>query len=121
MPSYNDARRILGLDPAADFSDITSDLVEQKDLSFAYDDVEDLDLWAGLLAEDEVGGSMVGELLRIILTEQFERLRSGDRFWYERTLGSRLQRKVERQTLARVIRRNTPVAGEIQDDVFRLP
>ena len=43
------------------------------------------------------------------------------RFWYERTLTSRLQRKVERQTLARIIRRNTPVAGEIPDNVFRMP
>jgi hypothetical protein len=62
---------------------------------------------------------MVGELTFWAMTKQFESLRDGDRFWYQRTLTiSELQ---EVTSLASIIRRNTTIGNEIQDNVFLVP
>ena len=65
-------------------------------------------------------GGLVGETWRAVLKDQFERLRDGDRFWYEGYLPRDMVRRVERQTLARIIRRNTGIGDELQDDPFRV-
>ena len=88
----------------------------------AYEDVHDLDPWVAALAEDHLPQSAVGETLHAVISDQFRRLRDGDRFWFENdpyfmaTPG--LLNQVRRITLANVIRCNTPIKGEIQDDVF---
>jgi hypothetical protein len=64
---------------------------------------------------------MVGETLSALLRHQFLRLRRGDRFWYERYLDSELRSLIERQTLAVIIRRNTEIGRELQDNVFLVP
>ena len=68
-----------------------------------------------------MGGGHVGETFRAILVDQFTRLRDGDRFWYQSYLRPRLVRRIERQTLARIIRRNTTIGREIGTDVFQAP
>jgi hypothetical protein len=70
------------------------------------------------LAEDHVPGALVGETFFIILKEQFERLRDGDRVWSQRYLPRFWVRMVERRTLATIIRQNTGIGREIQDNVF---
>ena len=55
----------------------------------------------------------------MILRDQFERLRDGDRFFYESYLPRDLVRLVERQSLARIIRRNTTIGRELGNQVFR--
>lgn len=62
----------------------------------------------------------MGQTFARILGDQFERLRDGDRFWYEAYLPRFLLDTVERQTLAAIIRRNTTIGNELQDDVFRV-
>jgi hypothetical protein len=62
----------------------------------------------------------VGETFARILGDQFERLRDGDRYWYAAYLPQFLVDIVERQTLAAIIRRNTAIGNELQDDVFRV-
>ncbi|MDJ0848805.1 MAG: peroxidase family protein [Myxococcota bacterium] len=120
LPSYNDARRLLGLPPARDFGDVSSDGLVQQRLAEAHASVEDVDLWVGGLAEDPVPGSHLGPLFFTIVKEQFEALRDGDRFWYERVLTGPERRDVEATRLSDVIRRNTRIADEIPDDVFRV-
>lgn len=82
LPSYNDVRRGLGLAPRTQFSEITSDTDVTDALALTYDSIEDIDLWLGALAEDTDGDGLVGELLSVILVDQFTRLRDGDRFFY---------------------------------------
>lgn len=53
-------------------------------LKQVYSNVKDIDLWAGAISEFPIPGSVLGFTFTCILTKQFERLRSGDRFWYER-------------------------------------
>ena len=73
------------------------------------------------MAEDAVKNSQFGELFQAIILKQFLDLRDGDRFWYENHLTEDELKLVERTTLARVIRANTDIGNEIQDNVFEAP
>lgn len=119
LASYNQARRDLGLTPAATFADVTSDRHAQRELERVYGSVEKVDVWVGALAEDHVHGSMVGELAWHVLSDQFERLRDGDRFWYRRALSPEDVAWVEEHTLAEVIRLNTSIRRELPDNPIR--
>jgi hypothetical protein len=121
LPSYNDARRGLGLAPKATFADITSDPLMSQRIEEAYGDVERVDVWVGGLAEDPAPGSMLGELFTLVLVDQFTALRDGDRFWYQHSLSPEELAEVENTRLSDIIRRNTPIGDEIQDNVFLLP
>jgi hypothetical protein len=121
LPSYNESREGFGLQPALAFSDITTNPDLQERLANAYADVEDIDVWVGALAEDHLPGAMVGELMFFAVKEQFEALRDGDRFWYERILSPRELQEVKRTRLADIIQRNTSIGDEIGKDVFRVP
>ena len=117
LPDYNQARIDLGLEPVNSFGEITSDLDVQQRLASVHDSVDEIDVWAGGLAEDHVPGSSVGELFQTNLVDQFERLRDGDRFWYENVFEGHELRKLESTSLADVIERNSGVTG-LQENVF---
>ncbi|MCB1037628.1 MAG: acyl-CoA dehydrogenase family protein, partial [Acidobacteria bacterium] len=121
LPSYNRARRSFGLPVLNSFAAVNPDPAVQARLAAAYSSVHDVDIWVGGLSEPQVEGAMVGETFLAILKDQFERLRDGDRFWYQHHLPAPLVSLVEDQTLARVIRRNTTIGDELQDDAFRMP
>jgi len=120
LPDYNSVRAAFGLTPVSSVDQISSDPEVQTRLQQAYGTVEDMDLWIAGLAEDHVPGAIVGETFHAILSEQFEALRDGDRFWYQHYMPPELQREVERQSLATIIRRNTTIRREIPDDVFHV-
>ena len=124
LADYNAMRKAYGLREVRRFSDVTSDSALQDDLADAYGDVNDVDAWMGGLAEDHVPGALVGELVQAVLAEQFIGLRDGDRFWYQNdpffTTDPGLTAEVEGTTLADIIRRNTKIGDELQDDVFRV-
>lgn len=121
LGSYNRTREAFGLVPVSSFAEINSDPKVQANLADVYTSVDDIDLWVGGLAESPVPGALVGPTLRAILADQYERLRDGDWFWYESYLDRSLIELVENQTLATIIRRNTEIGNELQDDVFRVP
>ncbi|WP_419845680.1 peroxidase family protein [Candidatus Poriferisocius sp.] len=118
----NTVRRAFGLSPVESFADISSDPDVQQALQEAYGGVDDLDLWVAALAEDHVPGALVGQTLQTIISNQFRRLRNGDRFWYENdpffSANPELLDHVRGITLANVIRCNTPIEEEIQDNAF---
>jgi len=120
LPGYNDAREALGLGRVRDFSGVTSDREIQERLASVYESVDDIDMWVGGLAEDPVQGSQLGELFHTMVKRQFEALRDGDRFWYERNLSRDDRRDVENTRLSDIIRRNTSIGNELQDDVFHV-
>jgi hypothetical protein len=108
----------LGLPIKAAFSEVTGSLELQDRLAAAYGSVNDMDVWVAGLAEDPVPGSALGETFHTIVVTQFETLRDGDRFWYERTLSDEEMDEVVGTRLAHIIRRNTEIGDEISDDVF---
>ncbi len=117
LSDYNSTREAYGLTAVESFADITSDTELQADLESLYGTVDNIDLWVGLLAEDHVRGSSVGELTQTIIVDQFERLRDGDRLWYENVYSGSELRQLHATSLADVIQRNTGVTG-LQENVF---
>ncbi len=118
LADFNQTRVDYGLDPVQSVAEINPDPEVQQNLSDAYPDINNIDLWVGGLAEEHVEGALIGETFHAILKDQFERLRDGDRFWYERYLPDNLVRLVNQQTLSRIIRRNTDIGSELPDNVF---
>ena len=117
LSDYNSTRVAFGLPRVTDFSQITSDPDLQAKLFQLYGNVDSIDLWIGGLAEDHVPGGSVGPTFRRIIANEFERVRDGDHFWYQRVFsGSQLQ-ALQQTRLSDIIRRNT-VITKIQDNVF---
>ncbi|HEX4997502.1 MAG TPA: peroxidase family protein [Terriglobia bacterium] len=117
LPDFNTARAEFGL-PPKDFSQITYDRNLAAKLARLYNnDAGDIDLFVGLLVERDMPGMIVGETLRAILMDQFERSRCGDRFFYTRYLSSEELKQVRAMRLSDIIKRNTTIAN-IQSDVF---
>ena len=58
-----------GLPAVTSFAQITSNVTAQKELQAAYGSVDNIDLFAGLLIEDDLPGMIVGETLRAILVD----------------------------------------------------
>jgi len=121
LPGYNGCRQALGLPPRRSFAEVSGDPAVVAKLQSAYDHVDDIDPWLGGLAEDHVQGAQVGELIHTVLTDQFQRLRDGDRFYYENdpfyVEHPRLKDLLEHVTLARLLRNNTNLQN-VPDDVF---
>ena len=118
LPNYNQVRQDFGLPPVKNFGQISSKSRVRKRLRAAYQNVNDMDIWIAGLAEDPVKGAVVGKTNLAILKDQFERLRDGDRFWFENYLPSYLIKVVKSQTLAKIIRRNTKIRNEIPKKAF---
>jgi hypothetical protein len=120
LPSYTEVRAAMGLAPNRDFSDVSSDPEVQSRLAQVYNSVDDIDVWVGGLAEDQVNGSQVGELVSAVLSTQFAALRDGDRYWFENALPADLVDEVRNTRLSDIIRRNTTIGNELDDNVFRV-
>lgn len=118
LPGYNQVRVGFGLPPVTSFAEISP---VQANLAAAYATVDDVDVWVGGLSEPHVPGAVVGETFFVVLKDQFGRARDGDRFFYRSYMPFPFRDLVEASTLARIIRRNTSVGGELQADLFRVP
>jgi hypothetical protein len=85
-PRYNQFRRLLGLEPIARFADLTADTDAVRALMQVYDDVEDIDLLVGNLAEaHRPTGFGFGETLFEVFILNASRRLQADRFftdWY---------------------------------------
>ena len=84
VPRYNEVRRAYRLRPARTFADITRNRALQAKLKKAYGTVANVDAWVGGISEDHRHGSSLGPLFYRIWRHQFNALRFGDRFFFER-------------------------------------
>ncbi len=95
-------------------------------LRAVYGNVNNIDAFTGMVAEQHVAGTEFGELQRAIWTRQFQALRDADRFFYGNDQGLSdilSQYGIDfHTTLAQVIARNTdtPIA-DINPNVFLVP
>ena len=118
LADYNQLRVDIGLDAVQSFADISSSPEIQARLAKAYTDVNSIDPWVGMLAEDHVGGSTLGVTATTIIANQFTALRDGDRFYYENVFDGRQLNQIENDTLGDVIERNTTVDFDGNTNVF---
>ncbi|XP_046553282.1 peroxidasin-like [Haliotis rubra] len=122
LPPYLDFVNHISKVPAVKklFSD---DLTVPKCALDLYSCVNDVDLFVGGLREKPVKRGLLGPTFGFILAKQFENLRLGDRFWYERADKERIftaaqLTEIRRTSLARVICDNSNVKV-LPRDVFK--
>ena len=95
-------------------------------LNTLYSTVEDIDLFTGSLAEDPVPNGVLGKTAVCIVKQQFERLISGDRYFFAHkdNVGMRLTSNqisaVRKVKLFDVLCLNTNIR-ELQRQAFRIP
>ncbi|EFX63496.1 hypothetical protein DAPPUDRAFT_268331 [Daphnia pulex] len=85
IPGYNAYRTQCGLPPAGQFSDLLNLISPAIVDKFAklYDTVDDIDLFIGAMSERLAPGALVGPTLQCIISDQFLKLKRGDRFFYD--------------------------------------
>lgn len=121
LPGFNQMRAALGLGAYEDWEDAVFMPGVKEMLMSVYDDVDDIDLWVGGLSENHVEGGMLGEVFAAILSDQFTRLRDGDRFWYQNgQFEEEWLDYIEASTLSDIIMRNSDISG-LQANVFKVP
>ena len=116
-PTYNQMRASLGERPVTSFAQITSNVQLQGELKQIYGNVNNVELFVGLMAEDHLAGSSLGQTEQAILAKQFESLRDGDRYFYENADPPSLVNQLNGTTLAQIIERNTTITN-LQPNVF---
>lgn len=118
LGTLNETRVALGLAPYTSFAAITSDAETAAALEAAYGDVDKVELWIGGLAENHVAGGMVGQTFGVIIADQFQNLRDGDRYWYQNQgFDPATMKEIESMTLSSVILNNTDTE-HMQSDAF---
>jgi hypothetical protein len=121
LPRFNQVRLDYGLPAYTSFAALTTDTSMQAKLASAYNTVDDIDAWVGLLVETHQSNALVGPTTIAILKDQFERLRDGDRFWYEAYLDPASLSFVQHNSkLSDIILRNTTITTELEVNVFAL-
>ncbi|HYH73596.1 MAG TPA: peroxidase family protein, partial [Nocardioides sp.] len=63
LASYNDYRERFGMERMTSFADLSSDPVVQQRLAELYGDIDDLEWYVGIWAEDHPADQIMGELL----------------------------------------------------------
>lgn len=117
------------LPPVTSFTEITSDPELQGELTEIYGDVNNIDMWVGMLAEDHLPGSSLGETAGEVIKLTFQRLRDADRFYYENPISNDLETsglftpeeiaELRQTQLSDIILRNTNIAPEeLQENIF---
>lgn len=120
LPDFNTVRQDFGLPRITRFSQITRNPALAAKLQQLYGNVDSIDPFAGMFAEDHFPGYNLGQTLVAVFTDQFRRSRAGDRFWYERILNEDDLETVRHTRLSDIIKRNTTIA-QIQRNVFFVP
>ena len=118
LGSLNQTRQALGLKPYTTFAELTRDSLLQKNLETVYGDIDEVDLFMGGLAEDHAPGAIVGPTFKAIIRDQFEALRSGDRFfWLNQGFDPSTAAMIANTKLSDILLRNTDMIN-LQPNVF---
>ncbi len=120
LPDYRTARRYYTGQDIFAFSQINTEGSIAQDLATVYNnDLNEVDLWVGLLAEEHLPNKNIGRTMHEILASQFERIRAGDYYYFEHDPFFDFQTKqtLKNTTLATIIERNTNLTN-LTNDVF---
>ncbi|CRK94469.1 CLUMA_CG007975, isoform A [Clunio marinus] len=101
LPAYPEWRKHCRLPKVDTWDDLSKAIDSQsfKTIKEIYKSPQDIDIYTGGLAEMPVKGGIIGPLLTCLIGDQFVRLKKGDAFWYERTIG---QQKFTRDQLHQI-------------------
>ncbi len=120
VPDYGAIREAFGLTEISNFSQITSDSVVAENLALAYgnENPGHIDPLIGMLAEDHLPDSALGETMDVLIRDQFTRLRDGDPFYYENDPElDGIEANLSATRLSHIMLRNTGIES-LQCNVF---
>ncbi|XP_067466687.1 eosinophil peroxidase-like [Thunnus thynnus] len=114
LPGYNKWRKFCGLSQPKNRRQLAKVLKNGKlarSLLDLYGRPDNIDVWVGGVAEPFVRGGRVGPLFACLIATQFQRIREGDRLWWEnKGVFTEAQREsLEQTSLARIICDNTGI------------
>jgi hypothetical protein len=109
LPDYNTVRLFYTGRAARGFSDISPIDSTARALRNLYGNINNVDLWIGILAEEHLPNKSVGRTLHAMLKAQFEKLRDGDYYFYlnDPYLPNSTRSQIRNTTFAQIIKRNT--------------
>ena len=119
LPDYNAVRKFYTGRPASRFSDINRNDTLARNLRSLYKDINNVDLWTGVLSEDLLPGTSIGRLAHEIQRVQFEKLRDGDFYYFENDpfLPREARAAIRSSRLSDIIKRNTRITN-LQSNMF---
>ncbi|XP_047447828.1 eosinophil peroxidase-like [Mugil cephalus] len=122
IPGYNKWRKFCGLSQPRNMKELSHVLKNSKlakNLLDLYGTPDNIDVWLGGVAEPFVPGGRVGPLFGCLIATQFQKIREGDRLWWENEgVFTADQRASLRETsLARFICDNTGIT-EVPEKPF---
>ena len=119
LPDFNTVRVDFGLTPYTSFLELNSDTVIANSMEQLYGDINNIDPWVGMLAEEHMVDALFGETIMKVMEHQFTALRDGDRFYFENDngLSSNEISEIKNTTLHDIIMRNTNITL-MQPNVF---
>ena len=118
LGTLNETREALHLTPYTSFDQLTSDPDTLAALKATFTGgIDQVDLWTGGLAENHMKGAMIGQTFGTIIAHQFESLRDGDQFYYEKALDPTEVAQVKATSLSDIIERDTDT-NVMQADAF---
>ncbi|KAK3577819.1 hypothetical protein CHS0354_028874 [Potamilus streckersoni] len=126
LPPYGDHRVSCGYSAVtSNWNSLVDHNTEEVELlRQVYDDPRDIDLFTGLLTERAITGSSLGPTLNCILGREFQNLKEGDSYWYERPEPQGFSiaqlNEIRKTSLSAVLCANLDLT-RIQSDAFRLP
>jgi len=105
IPTYNEFRKACGLRSLTSWSNRPKEHEAEywTHLEKVYESVYDIDLYAGAIAETGVRGGAVGPTFACMISDQFDRIKRGDRFFYTHTNANGLSKVVKEQVLSRTM------------------
>uniref|UniRef100_T1IXZ7 Peroxidase n=1 Tax=Strigamia maritima TaxID=126957 RepID=T1IXZ7_STRMM len=126
LPGYNEWRRFCNLTYAHSFHDLRHEIRShelREKLRELYGHPSNIDLWVAGVSEDLVPGARVGPTFLCILVDQFRRLRSGDRFFYENPGVFKPEQlvQIKQSSMSRIVCDNSDKIQEVTSDIFIIP
>uniref|UniRef100_UPI0037E930C5 eosinophil peroxidase-like n=1 Tax=Semicossyphus pulcher TaxID=241346 RepID=UPI0037E930C5 len=123
LPGYNQWRKFCGLSQPQNHKQLRKVLKNRKlarSMLDLYRTPKNIDVWMGGVAEPFVPGGRVGPLFACLIATQFQRIRQGDRLWWENEgVFTEAQRESLKQTsLSRIICDNTGIT-KVPDKPFQ--
>ncbi|XP_037609751.1 eosinophil peroxidase-like isoform X5 [Sebastes umbrosus] len=114
LPGYNAYRKLCGLSEPrnqAELAQVLNNADLARRLLQLYGTADNIDVWMGGVAEPFVRGGRVGPLFACLIATQFEKIRQGDRLWYENpgVFTAAQRTALSRVTLSKIICDNTGI------------
>jgi len=117
--TLNQTRRALGLRPYGSFAELTPDANLQSGLQSVFGSIDNVDLFIGGLAEPHATGANVGPTFQLVIGDQFQRLRAGDRFfWLNEGFDRSTASTIAATTLTTLMERDTNTTANLQANLF---